>query len=79
MAICRWAGPPDLFITFTCNPKWTEITEFLANIPGQRPEDRPDVVVRVFKIKLDELICDLTTKEHFGRTIAGTYYFLQRS
>uniref|UniRef100_A0A453CCJ0 ATP-dependent DNA helicase n=1 Tax=Aegilops tauschii subsp. strangulata TaxID=200361 RepID=A0A453CCJ0_AEGTS len=25
MAICRWAGYPDLFITFTCNPKWPEI------------------------------------------------------
>jgi hypothetical protein len=22
MAICRFYGPPDLFITFTCNPKW---------------------------------------------------------
>ena len=22
MAICRWAGYPDLFVTFTCNPKW---------------------------------------------------------
>ena len=21
MAICRWAGYPDLFLTFTCNPK----------------------------------------------------------
>ncbi|XP_048503649.1 uncharacterized protein LOC104906819 [Beta vulgaris subsp. vulgaris] len=73
MAICRWAGPPDLFITFTCNPKWQEITEFLASIPGQRPEDRPDVVARVFKIKLDELICDLTVREHFGKTLAVIY------
>uniref|UniRef100_A0A803LHZ9 ATP-dependent DNA helicase n=1 Tax=Chenopodium quinoa TaxID=63459 RepID=A0A803LHZ9_CHEQI len=69
MAICRWAGPPDLFITFTCNPKWQEITEFLADILGQGSEGRPDVVVRVFKLKLDELIRDLTTREHFGQTI----------
>ncbi|CAN6826533.1 unnamed protein product, partial [Brassica oleracea] len=26
MAICRHFGFPDLFITFTCNPKWPEIT-----------------------------------------------------
>ena len=26
MAICRKVGYPDLFITFTCNPKWSEIT-----------------------------------------------------
>lgn len=25
MAICRWAGYPDLFITFTCNKKWPEM------------------------------------------------------
>lgn len=25
MAICRVKGPPDLFITFTCNPKWIDI------------------------------------------------------
>lgn len=71
LAICRWACPPDLFVTFTCNPKWPEITEFLSLIPGQRPEDRPDVIVRVFKIKLDELMVDLTKRAHFGRTKAG--------
>lgn len=30
MAICRFYGPPDLFITFTCNPKWQEIADALA-------------------------------------------------
>ncbi|CAN7085429.1 unnamed protein product, partial [Brassica oleracea var. botrytis] len=29
MAICRHFGFPDLFITFTCNPKWPELTRFL--------------------------------------------------
>ena len=29
IAICRVYGPPDLFITFTCNPKWQEITVLL--------------------------------------------------
>jgi hypothetical protein len=24
MAICRWAGYPDVFVTFTCNPQWLE-------------------------------------------------------
>uniref|UniRef100_A0A2N9J2K3 ATP-dependent DNA helicase n=1 Tax=Fagus sylvatica TaxID=28930 RepID=A0A2N9J2K3_FAGSY len=32
MAICRSAGYPDLFITFTCNPKWPEIALFLESI-----------------------------------------------
>ncbi|CAA7061607.1 unnamed protein product [Microthlaspi erraticum] len=29
MATCKHFGFPDLFITFTCNPKWPEITRFL--------------------------------------------------
>uniref|UniRef100_A0A2N9IB38 Helitron helicase-like domain-containing protein n=1 Tax=Fagus sylvatica TaxID=28930 RepID=A0A2N9IB38_FAGSY len=73
MAICRWAGYPDLFITFTCNAKWPEIRNFLSMNPGQKTEDRPDVVARVFKIKLDQLLYDLKHGRHFGRVIAGDY------
>ena len=29
MAILKKYGKPDLFITFTCNPKWHKITENL--------------------------------------------------
>jgi hypothetical protein len=29
MAICRWAGCPNAFITFTCNPQWFEIRRAL--------------------------------------------------
>ena len=29
MSIIREFGKPDLFITFTCNPKWQEITSAL--------------------------------------------------
>jgi hypothetical protein len=71
MAICRWAGYPDLFITFTCNAKWPEIEIFLSMHPGQKPEDRPDIVGRVFKIKLDQLLYDLKKERHFGRVLAG--------
>ncbi|XP_065674113.1 uncharacterized protein LOC136091057 [Hydra vulgaris] len=53
MAIIKKYGKPDLFITFTCNPKWCEITENLY--PGQTPNDRPDLVTRVFKLKLNNL------------------------
>ncbi|XP_074305492.1 uncharacterized protein LOC141640705 [Silene latifolia] len=66
-------GPPDLFITFTCNPKWEEISEFLKAIPGQLPEDCHDILARVFKIKLDELIVDLTKRAFFGETLEVIY------
>jgi hypothetical protein len=49
MAIVRSASP-DLFITFTANPKWREITENLQ--PGQLVKDRPDLVSRVFQMKM---------------------------
>ncbi len=29
MVICRWAGCPDAFVTFTCNPQWLEIKRAL--------------------------------------------------
>ena len=53
MAIIKKYGKPDLFITFTCNPKWGEITENLY--PGQTANDRPDLVIQVFKLKLNNL------------------------
>ncbi|KAL3639574.1 hypothetical protein CASFOL_017481 [Castilleja foliolosa] len=69
MAICAWAGYPDLFITFTCNPKWPEITRYIDKL-GLNTEDRPDIVCRVFKIKLDGLIKHLRENKVFGRVRA---------
>jgi hypothetical protein len=77
MAICRWFGYPDLFIRFTCNSKWPEIESFLSMHPGLKVEDRPDIVARVFKIKLNNLMHDLKRGSHFGRVLAGIYYILQ--
>ncbi|XP_070004230.1 uncharacterized protein [Nicotiana sylvestris] len=72
MAICKWAGYPDLFITFTCNPKWPEITRFVES-RNLNPEDRPDILSRVFKIKLDHLIKDLRDNQVFGQVKALIY------
>lgn len=73
MAICRTYGNPDIFMTFTCNPKWKEIQEALKKIPGQKSEDRPDLAARVFKIKVDRLMKYLRKKNYFGRMLAGLY------
>jgi hypothetical protein len=59
MAISAAVGFPDLFITFTCNPNWPEIQGFLQK-ENLTPQDRPDIVTRVFKIKFDEFLKDLT-------------------
>jgi hypothetical protein len=71
MAIYRWAGCPDAFVIFTCNPQWLEIKRTL--LLKQQPQDRPDLVTRVFKIKLRELINDIHKKHILGRTIARIY------
>nr|GEW18617.1 uncharacterized protein [Tanacetum cinerariifolium] len=40
MALCRTYNNPDLFITFTLNPKWPKIVEMLAYIPCQKSHDQ---------------------------------------
>ncbi|XP_074313927.1 uncharacterized protein LOC141649130 [Silene latifolia] len=72
LTIYRWCGYPDLFITFTCNPKWPEIIRFVQK-RGLRPENRPDILTRVFKLKLGELMRDLKERHIFGRTRAVVY------
>lgn len=54
--VCKY-GKPDLFVTFTCNPKWPEITRELKE--GQDASDRPDLVSHVFHMKLRELLNDI--------------------
>ncbi|CAH9120016.1 unnamed protein product, partial [Cuscuta epithymum] len=75
MAICRWAGYPDLFITFTCNPRWPEIDRFLHQ-RNLKAEDRPDIISRVFKMKLDGLIKDLRKNKVFG-SVRGVVYTIE--
>lgn len=70
MAIVRHFGYPDLFITFTCNPKWPEILRFLYN-KKLKSEDRPEILCRMFKIKLDSMIKDFKKKRLFGEIDSG--------
>jgi len=64
MVIVRKYGKPDFFVTMTCNPKWNEITENLAE--SQCPEFWPDLVAQVFKLKLQELLDDISKKHVLG-------------
>ena len=70
MAYVRRMGRPDLFITMTCNPKWPEIVGNL--LPGQKPQDRPDIVARVFRQKLRKMM-ELIKKNAFGKLRAWLY------
>ena len=46
MGIVHNCGKADIFLTFTCNTKWEEITQSI--LPGQVASDQPDLVSRVF-------------------------------
>lgn len=71
MSIVRRYGKPDLFITITCNPKWPEILTELKQ--GQTPQDIPDIVSRIFRIKLKAILDQLINKGILGTVQAHMY------
>ncbi|XP_021984898.1 uncharacterized protein LOC110880745 [Helianthus annuus] len=74
MALCKWFGYPDIFITITCNPKWPEVKRFLKD-NTLNPEDRPDILSRLFKVKLDAICKDLKDCHMLGKAAAIIYTF----
>ncbi|XP_071718001.1 uncharacterized protein [Rutidosis leptorrhynchoides] len=73
MALCRESDNPDLFITFTSNPKWPEIDGMLSYVDGQKAPGRSEIVARVFKQKLDALTNNIMKEHIFGTCQAGLY------
>ena len=71
MGIVRAKGKPDLFITFTSNPSWPELLRELK--PGETVNDRPDLVDRAFRLKLDMLLTDLFVHGVFGRVVGDIH------
>ncbi|XP_019225161.1 PREDICTED: uncharacterized protein LOC109206760 [Nicotiana attenuata] len=64
-------GKPDLFITMTCNPSWTEIKEHLWST--DEAQNRPDLITRVFRAKIEELKTDILKQNIFGKVVAFMY------
>jgi hypothetical protein len=75
MVLSRYFGNLDLFITFIANPNWLEIKKLLEEIPKQRLENRPEIEVQVFKIKLDDMMYDILHKKIFGQVNSCMYFF----
>ncbi|KAI3515541.1 hypothetical protein L1887_14440 [Cichorium endivia] len=71
MALVQDDGKPDIFLTMTCNPNWQEIQDEL--FPGQSAQDRPDLVARVFRAKLEFLKEQLFKKHVLGVVSAYIY------
>ncbi|XP_027090301.1 uncharacterized protein [Coffea arabica] len=77
MALAKKYGKPDhdmhgqVFLTMTCNPLWPEIQEHLKY--KEKPQDRPDLLARVFRAKFEILRVELVAKKIFGDVAAYVY------
>ena len=71
MSIVKRFGKPDFFITMTANPSWPEVKESLRN--GETAANRPDIVARVFRIKLRVLLEKLLKEHVLGKVIGYTW------
>nr|GEX56662.1 hypothetical protein [Tanacetum cinerariifolium] len=72
MKLVQDDGKPDIFLTMTCNLKWPEILEAIN--PGQEASDRPDVVARVFRAKLEDMKDQLFKRHVLG--VVGAYVYI---
>ena len=63
MAIVREYGKPTYFITFTCNPRWPEITN--SFLPYKKAEDRPDSFKGVYS-EVGITLTDILKKDILG-------------
>lgn len=72
MAITWKYGPPQLFVTFTMNTNLPEVLN--SPIPGQKPNNGPDIIAHVFNLK-KALLKLITDKKGgvCGRCIAYIY------
>ncbi|GJT86156.1 DNA helicase [Tanacetum coccineum] len=73
LAICRVYGNPSYFITFTCNVKWPEISDLMAQFPLLTTTDRAYIVDRVFEMKIHEFVNYLRDAQPFGKVVAVLY------
>ncbi|XP_074326976.1 uncharacterized protein LOC141664918 [Apium graveolens] len=57
----------------TCNSLWDEIQKMMEHVPGCIAPNCPDIISRVFRLKLDQLMVDIKDKKHFGVCIGVMY------
>ena len=67
----RKYGHNDLFITTTTNPSWPEIKDNL--LPGQDPQDCPEIVAHAFRLKVLKLLEMLKSEMVFGKPQTWLY------
>ncbi|KAM3203545.1 hypothetical protein P3L10_031171 [Capsicum annuum] len=71
IALVQHFKKPNLFLTMTCNPTWLEIKEHL--LPTDEAQNRPDLISRVFRAKVEEIKTDILKRNVFGKVVAFIY------
>ncbi|XP_076941611.1 uncharacterized protein LOC143611242 [Bidens hawaiensis] len=73
LAICRVYGNPQFFITFTRNVNWPEIVRYMAQYPALKANDRPDIISRVFQLKVEAFRSFIKHDRLFETVVADLY------
>ncbi|XP_075088360.1 uncharacterized protein LOC142170362 [Nicotiana tabacum] len=71
IALVQYFGKPDIFLTMTCNPAWPETKEHL--LATDETQNRPDLVSRVFRAKVEKMKTDILKRNIFGKVAAFMY------
>jgi hypothetical protein len=64
-------GKSDFFMTFIANPNWEKV--ITALFKGQTIINRPNIIARVFRAKLKDLMNQIRNNEIFGKVLALIY------
>jgi len=75
MIIYRTYSNSNLFITFTCNLNWPEIQRELKKRRNYTHKDKIDIVPRLFRVKLNDMISYIKSGKPFRKTIVGKSSF----
>ena len=67
IAMGREFGKQDLFMTFTCKPKWKEITNNVSEC--QQVKNRLDLIDSVCRLTCKELIIDIVTSKYSAKSL----------
>lgn len=54
----------DIFLTMVCKPHWPEIVNALLEF--EKPQDRQDIIAKVFKMNLKLFLDTVTNQKGFG-------------
>lgn len=76
LAVCHHVGHPDVFLTMTTNGLWDEIQKIMEHVPNCEVSNCPDIISRVFRLKLDQLTTDIKKKKHFGVCVGSKSPYL---